>query len=112
MSEFVITNRLIFLVFGLICLDVITGIVKATKHHSIKSALMTKGSYKKFLILLVVCLAWGMDVVFFQTDTLYTAVCTFYILNESLSIIENLGKCGVPIPTKLKSVLEELKDKE
>ena len=41
-----------------------------------------------------------------------TAVMWFYISNEALSLLENLGRCGVPIPKKLRDMLEELSKKD
>jgi toxin secretion/phage lysis holin len=113
MNEFLITNRLIFLVFGLICLDVVTGIIKATKRHTLKSALMTKGLYKKFLVMLILVMCSSIDKIYFGKDVLYDMVCTWVIFNEAVSITENLGRLGVPLPKKLKSILEEFRnDKE
>ena len=41
-----------------------------------------------------------------------SAVIGFYIANEGISILENSGKIGLPLPEKLKNVLKQLKDKE
>lgn len=109
MEEFFITNRLIILVGVLIFADIITGIIKATKRHSIKSAILRNGGYKKFLIILIIVLAWSIDKIYFSSDVLYTISCTYYIANEMISITENLALMGVPIPNKLKNILEELK---
>lgn len=108
MTEFIINNKLVWFVGCLIIMDIATGIVKATKRHTLKSAILRNGGYKKFLILLVICLAWSLDKIYFQNDVLYTISCTYYIFNEAISITENLGRCGVPIPQKLKNILYEL----
>jgi toxin secretion/phage lysis holin len=110
MNEFLITNKLIFLVFGLICLDVFTGILKATKRHTLKSAIMTKGLYKKYLIMLIIVMCSTIDKIYFGKDVLYMMTCTWAIFNEAISITENVGKLGVPLPKKLKNILEEFRN--
>lgn len=110
-QEFLITNAWIKLLGILIVADIVTGIIKATKKHSIKSAVLRHSGYKKFLIILIVVLAWSMDKIYFNSDILYTISCTYYILNEMISITENVGECGVPIPQKLIDILSNLNDK-
>lgn len=112
MTEFVINNNYITLVMILVLCDIITGIVKATKRHSLKSAILRNGGYKKFLIVLILVLAWTIDKIYFNSDVLYTICCTYYIANEALSITENLALMGIPIPQRIKSILAELKEKE
>lgn len=112
MTEFVINNNYIILVGILVLCDIATGIIKATKRHSLKSAILRNGGYKKFLIILILVLAWTIDKVYFNSDVLYTICCTYYIANETLSITENLAMMGIPIPQKIKSILAELKEKE
>ena len=111
-TEFLITNKMIILVGSLIFVDVFTGIIKATKRHSLKSAILRNGGYKKFLIILILVLAWSIDKIYFNSDILYTICCTYYIANEALSITENLALMGIPIPQKVKAILAELKEKE
>ena len=48
----------------------------------------------------------------FRTDVLRTAVIFFYISNEGVSLLENAGHLGLPIPQKMKDVLEQLHDRE
>jgi toxin secretion/phage lysis holin len=110
MSDLLIINKLIYLVFVLICLDVLTGVLKATKRHTLKSAVMTKGLYKKYLIMLIIVMCSTIDRIYFGKDVLYTMVCTWAIFNEAISITENVGKLGVPLPKKLKSILEEFRN--
>lgn len=47
----------------------------------------------------------------FRTDVLRTAVIFFYISNEGVSLLENAGRLGLPIPQKMKDVLEQLHDR-
>ena len=112
MTEFVINDNYIILVGILVLCDIITGIIKATKRHSLKSAILRNGGYKKFLIILILVLAWSIDKIYFNSDVLYTICCTYYIANETLSITENLAMMGIPIPQKIKSILAELKEKK
>ena len=112
MTELFINDRYILLVGILVLCDVVTGIVKATKRHSLKSAILRNGGYKKFLIILILVLAWTIDKIYFNSDILYTICCTYYIANEALSITENLALMGIPIPQRIKTILAELKEKE
>lgn len=112
LQEFLITNNWIKLVGVLIVADIVTGIVKATKKHSLKSAILRNGGYKKFLIILIIVLAWSIDKIYFNSDILYTLSCSYYIINEMISIIENAGTIGVPVPKKLKEILSNLNGKE
>lgn len=105
MADFLITNKLIVFVGILIVVDILTGIIKATKTHTLKSAIFRNGGYKKFLIILIIVLAWSIDKVYFGNDILYSVSCTYYIANEMISITENIAKLGVPIPKKILSVL-------
>lgn len=109
MSEMLASHKLILLMIVLICVDVMTGIINALKEHSLKSAIMREGGYKKFLSLVICLMSYSLDKVYFNADVLYTLTTSFYLLYESISILENLGKMGVPIPTKIKGLLYNLK---
>jgi toxin secretion/phage lysis holin len=89
---------------------VFTGILKATKRHTLKSAIMTKGLYKKYLIMLIIVMCSTIDKIYFGKDVLYMMTCTWAIFNEAISITENVGKLGVPLPKKLKNILEEFRN--
>lgn len=107
----IINNDMVLLVCILIVADILTGIAKATKTHTLQSAIFRHGGYKKVFILLIICVAWSIDKIYFQNDMIYTASCTYYLFNEAISIMENLSALGVPIPDKLKRILKDFRDK-
>lgn len=89
--------------------DYITGVMAAYSQKTLSSAVGFKGIAGKIMIFLLVGVANVMDMLLFgQADTLRTAVIMFYIANESLSIIENAIKLGVPVPEALKDKLKQL----
>ena len=68
-----------------------------------------KGIFKKVLIFLLVGIAEIIDVqVLGQEGVIRTAVIFFYLSNEGVSLLENAGHLGLPIPAQLKDVLEQL----
>ena len=72
-----------------------------------------KGICRKVLIFLLVGIANILDVQGIGTGSvLRTAVIFFYISNEGVSLTENAAHLGLPIPEKLKAVLEQLHDRE
>lgn len=111
-QSFFIDDKFIVLVGSLILVDIVTGIAKATKSHNVRSAIFRNGGYKKFLIVLIIVLCWSIDKVYFSSDVLYTASCTYYLANEMVSIIENLSELGVPVPQKVKDIFFNLSDKD
>ena len=93
-------------------IDYITGIMCAIKEGTISSKTGFIGICKKILILILVGMSNMLDVYVLQTGSmLRTAALFFYISNEGVSILENAGKLGLPIPAKIKNVLAQLHDK-
>ena len=90
-------------------LDVVTGFIKALDSKTVSSAKMKHGAYSKLVIWLVVCGAFIASY-YFNTD-LTSYVCGYYIIMELVSILENASQF-IPIPEKLKSILETNKEKE
>jgi toxin secretion/phage lysis holin len=94
-------------------MDYITGLLKGYVNNSLSSATGFKGLTKKCLILIILIVAVSLDRLIGQgTWVTRTVVCWFYIANEGLSIIENCGELGLPIPQKLKDALQQLNNKE
>lgn len=92
--------------------DYITGVMCAIADKKLSSAVGFKGICRKILIFLLVGIANILDMQVIGTGSvLRTAVIFFYISNEGVSLLENAGHLGLPIPVKIKSVLEQLHDR-
>ena len=92
-----------------ILLDYISGIFKAFVTKKLSSNIGLKGIIKKVAILLIVMLAVLVDRVTGESGAIRTLVIYYFVANEGLSIIENLGEAGVPIPSIIKESLKALK---
>lgn len=92
--------------------DYITGVMCAIADQKLSSAVGFKGICRKVLIFLLVGIDNVLDVQVIGTGSvLRTAVIFFYISNEGVSLLENAGYLGLPIPEKIKDVLEQLHDR-
>lgn len=90
--------------------DYITGVVVAAINKQLSSEVGFKGLAKKLMILVFVSLGHIADMyVLGGTPVAMSAVMLFYIANEGLSIIENAGNLGLPVPKKLKDIMVQLK---
>lgn len=90
--------------------DYITGVVVAAINKQLSSEVGFRGLAKKLMILVFVSLGHIADMyVLGGTPVAMTAVMLFYIANEGLSIIENAGNLGLPVPKKLKDIMAQLK---
>ena len=98
---------------ALIILDYISGVIAAAVEKRLSSEVGAKGIAKKIFMLLIVALANIVDInVIGDGYVLKTVTVVFYICNECISLIENAGRIGVPVPKKLLDVLEQLRDKD
>ena len=92
--------------------DYITGVMCAIADKELSSEVGFKGICRKVLIFILVGIANILDVQVIGTGSiLRTAVIFFYLSNEGVSLLENAGHLGLPIPEKLKLVLEQLHDR-
>ena len=97
---------------GIVLVDYITGVMCAIADKKLSSAVGFKGICRKVLIFVLVGIGNLVDVyVLGEGGALRTAVIFFYLSNEGISFLENAGHLGLPIPEKLKDVLEQLHDK-
>ena len=93
-------------------LDYATGIMCAIADHKLSSEVGFKGICRKVLIFAMVGIGHVLDVnVIGAGSVLRTAVIFFYLSNEGVSLVENAAHLGLPVPAKLKSVLEQLHDR-
>ncbi len=103
-----LTALIIFMV-----IDYITGLMCAVADKKLSSAVGFKGICKKVLIVLLVGVAHIVDLHAVGTGSaLRSAVVCFYLSNEGVSLLENAAHLGLPIPDKLREILEQLHDRD
>ena len=93
-----------------IALDYVSGIIKAFINKELSSKIGVKGILKKVGVLVVVALAVLIDKITGESGAVRTLVIYYFVANEGLSIIENLGEAGLPIPDVIKKALKSLKN--
>lgn len=89
------------------CLDVVTGTLQAFLNKNLNSQ-FGKGLFKKAGIMACVIVGVQLDTLTGQPGVFRSAVCFFFVSNEGISILENLGKLGVSYPAFLQDALEQL----
>jgi toxin secretion/phage lysis holin len=96
-----------------VVIDYVTGLMVALLEKKLSSEVGFRGIFKKVLIFTFVGIANIIDINLIKNGSaIRTAVIFFYISNEGISIIENSAKIGLPIPKKLKDILEQLSEEE
>jgi toxin secretion/phage lysis holin len=106
-------DGLLYALIAFVTIDYITGVMCAVADHTLSSEVGFKGIARKVLIFLLVGIGHILDTqVIGSGSVLRTAVIFFYLSNEGISIIENAAHLGLPVPEKLKDVLEQLHDRE
>jgi toxin secretion/phage lysis holin len=99
----------LYALIAFVAIDYITGVMCAIVDHRLSSEVGFKGICKKVLIFMMVGIGNIIDVqVLGQAGVLRTAVIFFYLSNEGVSMLENAGHLGLPIPAKLKEILVQL----
>ena len=105
-------DGLLYALIAFVAIDYITGGMCAINDHSLSSEVGFRGICRKVLIFLLVGIANILDVNVIGTGSvLRTAVIFFYISNEGVSLMENAAHLGLPVPEKIKVVLEQLHDR-
>ena len=105
-------DGLLYALIAFVVIDYITGIMCAFVDKKLSSTVGFKGICKKVLIFALVGLGHILDTrVIGAGSVLRTAVIFFYLSNEGVSLVENAAHLGLPVPKKLKEVLEQLHDR-
>lgn len=105
-------DGLLYALLAFVVIDYITGVMYAIADKNLSSEVGFKGICRKVLIFLLVGIANVLDVQVIGTGSvLRTAVIFFYISNEGVSLLENAAHLGLPVPEKIKTVLEQLHDR-
>ncbi len=103
---------LFWALIAFMALDYITGVVVAIIEKRLSSEVGFRGLAKKFLILVFVAVGHIADTyILGGTPAAMSAVMLFYIANEGISIIENAAALGLPVPKKLTSIMEQIRNK-
>lgn len=113
---FGVWTMFVVIVLGLMLIDYITGVIAAGINKDLSSQKGGRGILKKALIIFVIVMAALLDYLLRQYVNPQLAVCLgvvcfFYGGNECLSILENLGRAGVPYPDRLKQLIAVLNQK-
>ena len=104
-------DQLLITLICFICIDYVTGVLCGISKHELSSDIGFKGIARKVIILMLVAIGHLGDKALGLSGTLRDMVIIFYLANEGLSIVENACTLGLPVPKKLKAVLQQLKEK-
>lgn len=105
-------DGLLYALIAFVVIDYLTGVMCAINDKTLSSEVGFKGICRKVLIFLLVGIANILDVhVIGAGSVLRTAVIFFYISNEGVSLLENAAHLGLPVPQKIKAVLEQLHER-
>ncbi len=103
----------IMVLLGVVAMDYLTGVACAALAGELSSAVGFKGLLKKVFIFILLALASMVDKLAPATNgAVRSAVCMFYIANEGISILENAGRLGMPLPGALKKALSALQKQD
>ncbi|MDR2183327.1 MAG: phage holin family protein [Clostridiales bacterium] len=105
-------DTLLTALIAMICIDFITGAIKAGVMRDISSEKMFAGGAKKIGIMLIVATANLIDNVLVLGGVLRSITISYFIAGEGISMIENWSQMGLPVPKRLRNVLRELRGDE
>lgn len=102
-------DGLLYALIAFVTVDYVTGVMCAVVDRKLSSSVGFKGIFRKVLIFVMVGISHILDTqVIGNGSVLRTAVIFFYISNEGVSLLENAAHLGLPVPQKIKGVLEQL----
>ena len=106
-------DGLLYALVAFVVVDYVTGVMCAIVDKKLSSEVGFKGIFRKVVIFILVGIANILDVqVLGKGSVIRAAVIFFYLSNEGISLLENAAYLGLPIPEKLKEILEQLHDRE
>ncbi|PGH85832.1 holin [Bacillus thuringiensis] len=100
------------IVVTLAVIDYITGMIAAKILGQLKSKVGFKGIAKKVVLFLLIGVAAQLDIMFGSNSAIREATIFFFVGNELLSILENAGRMGIPLPSALTNAVEILGNKQ
>jgi toxin secretion/phage lysis holin len=105
-------NELFGIYLVLWFLDVVTGLVASGNEGKLSSTSGVHGIAKKVLIFAIISVAHFADIILNTGDIVRNSTLFWFVINEMVSIAENCGRAGVPLPPKLQQALELLSDRK
>jgi len=104
-------DQLLVTLLAVIVLDYCTGLLSGAHNRELSSKTGFAGIAKKVVLLGVVALSFIIQQVIGGAVPLREVTITFFVVNEGLSILENAAEMGLPIPQRLKELLQQLRIK-
>lgn len=105
-------SGLFWALIAFMAMDYISGVVIAVINKRLSSEVGFKGLAKKLFILCFVAMGHIIDAyIIGSTSVAMTAVILFYIANEGISLLENASLLGLPVPDKIREILQQIKKK-
>lgn len=101
----------LYALIAFVVIDYVLGVMCAILEKHLSNEVGARGIFKKVVIFSLVGIAHIIDQnIIGDGGVIRTAVIFFYLSNEGISIVENSTRIGLPVPEKLKEILEQLKD--
>lgn len=104
-------DAFLYTLIAFVAIDYISGVLVAICEKKVSSNVGFKGIAKKIMLFSLVAVANLIDCNLTNTSVLRTATIFFYLSNELISILENADKLDLPVPEKLRNILEQFKKK-
>lgn len=104
-------SALLDVMLALVVVDYVSGVIASGVEGNLSSRIGMLGIAKKVFIFLVITAAHKIDVAVGNGNVIRDAVIWFFLANELLSITENMGRMGMPVPPILTQAISILKSK-
>jgi len=104
-------DGLLYVLIAFTAIDYLTGVMCAIVDRKLSSAIGFKGIFKKIITFMLVAVGHLIDQKLIGSGNAFrTAIICFYISNEGISILGNVAHIGLPVPKKLKDVMQQMHD--
>lgn len=100
----------VYIMVALLFIDYCSDVAKGYVNNILSSRAGSMRVLKKALVLSVVLLSAVLDMMLKMQGILLNTVVFYYIANEAISILENAHELGLPVPSKLETILILMKD--
>jgi len=104
-------SALLGVLLAFVAIDYVTGVIASGVEGKLSSIIGLRGIAKKVFIFVMVAVAHLVDSSIGNAHLFRDATIFFYLANELLSILENAGRVGLPIPPVIKQAVDTLKNK-